>query len=140
MTPSRSGRMATMLAGVRPTMRLASAPMASTRLLRGPVAEPALAAGIHGDDTRLADDDAAMANGDQRVGRAEIDPDVVAEEAEQAVEESHGPSGIVLRPPVARRGRHEDGLRLRGMADAGETLAHGLRRGADQDRSVASAA
>jgi len=46
----------------------------------------------------------------------------VAEEAEQAVEESHGPSGIVLRPPVARQGWHEDGLRLRGTADAGETL------------------
>ena len=30
MTPSRSGRTAMMLAGVRPTMRLASAPMAST--------------------------------------------------------------------------------------------------------------
>ena len=31
MTPSRSGRTAMMLAGVRPTIRLASAPMASTR-------------------------------------------------------------------------------------------------------------
>ncbi len=30
MTPSRSGRMATMFAGVRPTIRLASAPIAST--------------------------------------------------------------------------------------------------------------
>ena len=30
MTPSRSGRTATMLAGVRPTIRLASAPMART--------------------------------------------------------------------------------------------------------------
>src|SRR5207253_668195 len=34
MTPSRRGRMATMLAGVRPTIRFASAPMASTRLVR----------------------------------------------------------------------------------------------------------
>ena len=33
MTPSRSGRTAMMLAGVRPTIRLASAPMASTRLV-----------------------------------------------------------------------------------------------------------
>ena len=54
------------------------------------------------------------------LARAEIDPDVVAEEAEQAVEESHGPSGIVLHPPVARRGWHEDGLRLRGTTDAGK--------------------
>ena len=89
---------------------------------------------------RLADDDAAVADGDERVGGAEIDPDVVAEEAEQAVEESQGPSGIELRRPVAREGWREDGLRLRGTADAGETLAHGLGRGADQDRSVASVA
>jgi hypothetical protein len=34
MTPSLSGLMATMLAGVRPTMRFASAPMASTRFVR----------------------------------------------------------------------------------------------------------
>src|SRR5688572_22370262 len=34
MTPSRSGRIATMLAGVRPTIRFASAPMASTRFER----------------------------------------------------------------------------------------------------------
>ena len=34
ITPSRSGRMATMLAGVRPTIRFASAPIARTRLLR----------------------------------------------------------------------------------------------------------
>ena len=33
MTPSRSGRTAMMLAGVRPTIRLASAPMARTRLV-----------------------------------------------------------------------------------------------------------
>ena len=34
ITPSRRGRMATMLAGVRPTIRFASAPMASTRFVR----------------------------------------------------------------------------------------------------------
>ena len=33
MTPSLSGRTATILAGVRPTMRLASAPTASVRLV-----------------------------------------------------------------------------------------------------------
>ncbi len=33
MTPSRSGRIAMMLAGVRPTIRLASAPIASTFLV-----------------------------------------------------------------------------------------------------------
>src|SRR5215211_5243782 len=35
MTPSFSGRTATMFAGVRPTMRLASAPTARIRLVRG---------------------------------------------------------------------------------------------------------
>ena len=38
MTPSRSGRTAMMLAGVRPTMRFASAPMARTRLVRASMA------------------------------------------------------------------------------------------------------
>ena len=95
MTPSRSGRMATMLAGVRPTIRFASAPMASTRFVRVSMATT----------LRLADDDAAVADRDERVGRAEVDPDVVAEEAEQAVEESQGPSRVCSgRRPVARQG------------------------------------
>jgi hypothetical protein len=38
MTPSRSGRMAMMLAGVRPTIRFASAPIARTRLERASIA------------------------------------------------------------------------------------------------------
>ena len=38
ITPSRSGRTAMMLAGVRPSIRLASAPMASTRLVRASMA------------------------------------------------------------------------------------------------------
>ena len=38
MTPSRSGRTAMMLAGVRPTIRLASAPMASTRFVLASIA------------------------------------------------------------------------------------------------------
>src|SRR3990172_6277488 len=38
MTPSRSGRTAMMLAGVRPTIRLASAPMARTFLVRASMA------------------------------------------------------------------------------------------------------
>ena len=36
-------------------------------------------------------------------GRAEVDPDVMTEEAEQAVEKSQGPSRV--RPPAARRAR-----------------------------------
>ena len=106
MTPSRSGRMATMFAGVRPTMRFASAPMASTRF-------DAL---VHGDHARLADHDPAVAHRDEGVRRAEVDPDVVAEEAEQAVEESQGPSRVsslviagpgptdAVRPSTAERG------------------------------------
>ena len=38
MTPSRSGRTAMMFAGVRPTIRLASAPMARTRLVLASIA------------------------------------------------------------------------------------------------------
>src|SRR3712207_1769844 len=38
MTPSFSGRTATMLAGVRPTIRFASAPTARIRLVRGFIA------------------------------------------------------------------------------------------------------
>ena len=38
ITPSRSGRTATMLAGVRPTICFASAPTASTRLVFGFIA------------------------------------------------------------------------------------------------------
>jgi len=52
-----------------------------------------LGAGIHGDHARLGDDDAPVPNGDQCVRGAEVDPDVVAEEAKQAVEESQVASG-----------------------------------------------
>ncbi len=38
MTPSRRGRIAWMLAGVRPTIRLASAPTSRTRLVRTSIA------------------------------------------------------------------------------------------------------
>ena len=76
------GRTAMMLAGVRPTMRLASAPTASTRLrLR-----------VDRDHGRLADDDAAVADVDERVGGPEVDPDVAGEDAEEAVEHAGGES------------------------------------------------
>ena len=52
MTPSRRGRMATMLAGVRPTISLASAPMASDRLRLL----------VDGHHRRLVDDDAFAAH------------------------------------------------------------------------------
>ena len=63
--------------------------------------QDALRPRVHGDHRWLADDDAAVADGDERVRGAEVDPDVVAEEAEQAVEESQGPS----RECGARPGR-----------------------------------
>ena len=52
-----------------------------------------LAAGVHGDHARLADDDPPVADRDERVGRAEVDADVVREQAEQAVEDAQDASG-----------------------------------------------
>ncbi len=45
--------------------------------------------GVDRDDARLADDDAAVAHVDQRVGGAEVDPDVAGEQAEQSVQAEH---------------------------------------------------
>ena len=53
-----------------------------------------LGLGVDGHDRRLAHDDPAVADVDQRVGGPEVDPDVAGEEAEDAVE--HG-AGRVLR-------------------------------------------
>src|SRR3954447_6790608 len=76
MTPSRSGRIAMMLAGVRPTIRFASAPISRT--------PPRLRVDCH--DGRFADHDAPPANVDERVRGAEVDPDVAGEQAEKAVQ------------------------------------------------------
>jgi peptidyl-prolyl cis-trans isomerase D len=72
MTPSFSGRMATMLPGVRPSISLASAPTASTL---------AAAAGVllHGHHRRLVADDALALDVDQRVRRPQIDRQIVRE-------------------------------------------------------------
>ena len=45
--------------------------------------------GLQGDDTWFTDDDAAVADPDQSVGRAKVDPDVAREEAEQGVQAEH---------------------------------------------------
>jgi len=55
--------------------------------------EHALGTRVHGYDARLADDDAPMTDRDERVGRAEVDADVVGEQAEQAVEDAQDASG-----------------------------------------------
>ena len=88
MTPSRSGRTAMMLAGVRPTIRLASAPTASTRLVLASMATT--------DGSLMTMP--AIADVDQRVGRPEVDPDVAGEDAEDPVEHVAGGSFV-------RRGR-----------------------------------
>ena len=80
MTPSRSGRTAMMSAGVRPTIRLASAP----------IGEDTLGLRVDRHDARLADDDAAVAHVDERVRGPEVDPDVPGEHAEDDVEEARG--------------------------------------------------
>ena len=69
MTPSRSGRIGVMLAGVRPTMRLASAPISSTLRVRR----------VDGHDAGLADDDAPATHVDEGVGRTQVHPDVTGE-------------------------------------------------------------
>ena len=85
-----------MLAGVRPTIRLASAPIARTRLVLASIATT----------RRLADDDAAVADVDERVGGPEVDPDVAGEEAEDPVEHLWGRSFLA----VSRRGPRRAGL------------------------------
>ncbi len=103
MTPSRSGRTAMMLAGVRPTMRLASAPIASTFF----------GAGLDGHHARLADDDAPVTDVDERVGRAEVDADVAGEDAEEGVEHD---AERVLRGSWLHRGGAARGPRRAGRA------------------------
>ena len=52
--------------------------------------QDALGLGVDGDDRRLAHDDPAVADVDQRVGRPEVDPDVAGEDAEDPVEHGGG--------------------------------------------------
>src|SRR6185436_15515482 len=57
-----------------------------------------LALGLDGHDGGLADHDAAVADVDQRVGGAKVDPDVAGEQAEDSVEHSEeGPLSVVAR-------------------------------------------
>ena len=131
MTPSRSGRTAMIEAGVRPTMRLASAPIARTRLVLASIATT--------DGSR--DHDPAIAHVHERVGRAEVDPDVAGEEAEESVEhEGRGRFLAALRWAASRpdgraavwpRGERGSWARARGRrASEGSIPArdHGTRR------------
>ena len=61
----------------------------------------ALGLRIDRDDRRLADDDPAVANVDERVRGPEVDPDVAGEEAEEAVE--HGGMGVLVGVVPSRR-------------------------------------
>ena len=70
ITPSFSGRMAWMWPGVRPSMRFASAPTARSWLV----------ARVDRDDRRLVEHDALPAHVDHRVGGAEVDGHVAADD------------------------------------------------------------
>ena len=87
ITPSRNGRIASMLPGVRPTICLASSPTARTWR------RPRLVAMRH--HRRLVQDDARALDVDQRVGGAEIDRHVRGEQAEQSREHL---AGVRSRP------------------------------------------
>ena len=76
----------------------------------------ALGLGVDRDDGRLAHDDAAVADVDERVGRPEVDPDVAGEEAEDAVE--HLAGGSFVRWRSLARGRWA-GRRGAGIAGVG---------------------
>ena len=73
MTPSRSGRTAKIVEGVRPTMSFASLPMASTRF------ETVSIATTDGSSMTMP----RPAHAHQRVRRPEIDADVMREHAEE---------------------------------------------------------
>ena len=79
MTPSFSGRMAVIVPGVRPSMRLASMPTAWTSPVRESIATT----------RRLGQHDAAATHVDERVGRAEVDGHVAAAEPGEIGEEAH---------------------------------------------------
>ena len=61
--------------------------------------------GVDRDDRRLADDDPAIPDVDQRVGGPEVDPDVAGEEAEQAVEHGRERSSVIASAGRGRLGR-----------------------------------
>ena len=125
MTPSRSGRTAMMLAGVRPTMRLASAPTSST--LRVP--------GIDGDHAGLADDDAPATHVDEGVGSAEVDPDIAGEPSKEGVK--HGWGGPLRGELVVRTGGHPSpGVRpVRGPRTLGSRATWSRRLGVYRRRA-----
>ena len=85
------------MAGVRPTIRLASAPIASTRLVLASMATT--------DGSLMTMP--AVADMDQRVGGAEVDADVAGEEAEEAVEHAGGQVLAAWRTRRAARGRRD---------------------------------
>jgi len=79
ITPSLSGRIAEIVPGVRPSMRLASIPTACTSPVRASIA----------DDAGLREHDAASAHVHERVGRAEVHGHVAAAEPSHIAEETH---------------------------------------------------
>jgi hypothetical protein len=62
-------------------------------------------AGVHCDDARLAEHDAAPAHVDQGVGRAEVDRHVAATEAGEVTEEAHWDRRSLATPRLPLRGQ-----------------------------------
>ena len=81
----------------------------------------ALRLGVDGDDAGLADDDAAVADVDQGVGRAEVDPDVAGEQAEEASSMLGCNSLLVDAGPGTARGEGRPGGRGGGRGSAART-------------------
>ena len=88
ITPSFSGRIALIVPGVRPSIRLASSPTAWTSPGRL----------VDRDHRRLAEHDAAPAHVDERVGGAEVDGHVATAEAREVIEDAHASTGDPLYP------------------------------------------
>ena len=137
MTPSRSGRTAMIDGG-----RAAHHPL---RL--GADGEHPLGLGVDRDDRRLGDHDPPVADVDERVGRAEVDPDIAGEEAEKSVEHAgrtdpccvtRAPARATRRPGSGRGEGRGSGVctRSRRMADEPEQYTHGRPPAPDPSASA----
>ena len=84
ITPSFSGRIAEIVPGVRPSIRLASTPTACT----------SPGALVDRDHARLGEHDAAPAHVHERVRSAKVDGHVAAAEPVEVTPETHRPARV----------------------------------------------
>ena len=118
-------------------MMLAGRPADHPLGLRADRQDP-LRLGVDGHDGRLAHDDPAVADVDQRVGCPEVDPDVAGEEAEDPVEHVRGGSFVTGRCcRVALGGRFEGRFEVLAAGTAGvERVARNTGRVGRAARAV----